>query len=188
MPKPDLDAADCRIIAELQANGRLSNVELADKIGLSPSPCLRRVKRLEREGYIEGYRAALRRERPPGGRFPGGWWFETEVEIEFETHEIYRPDIVGWRRERSAQRPTGTPIRLRPDWICEILSRRSRCSPIPGSFVTGSRLRRSSTMPGVSNSCANRMARSMPGSKRTIRARWRSGLACFARISVSLAA
>ena len=60
--------------------------------------------------------------RPPGGRFPGGWWFETEVEIEFETHEIYRPEVVGWRRERSAERPAGTPIRLRPDWICEILS------------------------------------------------------------------
>src|SRR5665213_469470 len=60
--------------------------------------------------------------RPPGGRFPGGWWFETEVEIEFEMHEIYRPDVVGWRRERSPERPTGTPIRLRPDWICEILS------------------------------------------------------------------
>ena len=42
---------------------RLSNVELAEKVGLSPSPCLRRVKRLEREGYIEGYRAALRRDR-----------------------------------------------------------------------------------------------------------------------------
>jgi Lrp/AsnC family transcriptional regulator, leucine-responsive regulatory protein len=46
----------------LQADGRLSNVELADKVGLSPSPCLRRVKRLERDGYIEGYRAALRRD------------------------------------------------------------------------------------------------------------------------------
>jgi Uma2 family endonuclease len=60
--------------------------------------------------------------RPPGGNVPGGWWFATEVEIEFEAHEIYRPDVVGWRRERSPQRPTGAPIRLRPDWICEILS------------------------------------------------------------------
>lgn len=60
--------------------------------------------------------------RPPGGRFPGAWWFETEVELELETHEIYRPDVVGWRRERAPQRPAGTPIRLRPDWICEILS------------------------------------------------------------------
>lgn len=63
MPKSDLDRIDCRIIGELQADARLSNVELADRVGLSPSPCLRRVKRLEREGYIEGYRAALRRDR-----------------------------------------------------------------------------------------------------------------------------
>jgi Transcriptional regulators len=63
MPKPDLDTIDSRIVAELQSDGRLSNVELADKVGLSPSPCLRRVKRLERDGYIEGYRAALRRDR-----------------------------------------------------------------------------------------------------------------------------
>jgi Lrp/AsnC family transcriptional regulator, leucine-responsive regulatory protein len=63
MPKAELNAIDRRIVAELQANARLSNVELADRVGLSPSPCLRRVKRLEREGYIEGYRAVLRRDR-----------------------------------------------------------------------------------------------------------------------------
>jgi Lrp/AsnC family leucine-responsive transcriptional regulator len=63
MPKSDLDAIDCHIIAELQSDARLSNVELADKVGLSPSPCLRRVKRLEQEGYIQGYRAALQRDR-----------------------------------------------------------------------------------------------------------------------------
>jgi Lrp/AsnC family leucine-responsive transcriptional regulator len=63
MPKVELDAIDRRIVGELQANGRLSNIELADKIGLSPSPCLRRVKRLEREGYIDGYRASLQRSR-----------------------------------------------------------------------------------------------------------------------------
>src|SRR5882762_7725914 len=63
MPKVDLDSIDRRIVAELQSDGRLSNVELADKVGLSPSPCLRRVKRLERDGYIECYRAAWRRDR-----------------------------------------------------------------------------------------------------------------------------
>jgi Lrp/AsnC family transcriptional regulator, leucine-responsive regulatory protein len=63
MPKPGLDAIDRRIVIALQADARLSNVDLADKVGLSPSPCLRRVKRLEREGYIEGYRASLRRDR-----------------------------------------------------------------------------------------------------------------------------
>jgi Lrp/AsnC family transcriptional regulator, leucine-responsive regulatory protein len=59
MPIEDLDAVDRRIIAALQADGRLSNVDLADKVGLSPSPCLRRVNRLEQEGYIESYRAVL---------------------------------------------------------------------------------------------------------------------------------
>ena len=62
MPNPDLDTLDCRIITELQSDGRLSNVELADRVGLSPSPCLRRIKRLETSGYIEGYRATLKRE------------------------------------------------------------------------------------------------------------------------------
>ncbi len=63
MPSDDLDAIDRRILAALQADGRLSNVDLAEKIGLSPSPCLRRVNRLEREGYVEGYRAMLGRRR-----------------------------------------------------------------------------------------------------------------------------
>lgn len=63
MPNDDLDAIDRRILAALQADGRLSNVDLAEKIGLSPSPCLRRVSRLEREGYVEGYRAMLGRRR-----------------------------------------------------------------------------------------------------------------------------
>src|SRR5260370_19870600 len=63
MPNPELDAIDRLIIAAVQADGRLSNVELADRVGLSPSPCLRRVKRLEREGYIEAYRAVLQRTR-----------------------------------------------------------------------------------------------------------------------------
>ena len=63
MPKNQLDAIDCRIIAALQADGRLSNVELAERVGLSPSPCLRRVKRLEQDGTIEAYRAMLGRAR-----------------------------------------------------------------------------------------------------------------------------
>jgi Lrp/AsnC family leucine-responsive transcriptional regulator len=63
MPNPDLDPIDCRIVAALQADGRLTNLELAERVGLSPSPCLRRVKRLERDGYIVGYRAVLQRNR-----------------------------------------------------------------------------------------------------------------------------
>lgn len=54
-----MDAIDRQIIAELQRDGRLSNVDLAERIGLSPAPCLRRVRRLEADGVILGYSARI---------------------------------------------------------------------------------------------------------------------------------
>lgn len=54
-----LDATDWRILAELQRNGRMTNVELASRVGLSAPPCLRRVRELERSGVISGYHAAF---------------------------------------------------------------------------------------------------------------------------------
>ncbi|MBK1716680.1 Lrp/AsnC family transcriptional regulator [Thiocystis violacea] len=54
-----IDRYDKRILAELQQDGRVSNQELAERIGLSPSPCLRRVRALEEAGFIRGYRATL---------------------------------------------------------------------------------------------------------------------------------
>jgi len=59
MSEIDLDKTDRRILAELQRDGRLSNQELADRVSLSPSPCLRRVRRLEEEGYIRRYVALV---------------------------------------------------------------------------------------------------------------------------------
>jgi Lrp/AsnC family leucine-responsive transcriptional regulator len=53
----ELDRHDAQILRHLQDDGRLSNQELADRIGLSPSPCLRRVRALEEAGVIRGYRA-----------------------------------------------------------------------------------------------------------------------------------
>jgi len=57
-----------------------------------------------------------------GGTPPGGWWLMSEVEVEYEPHQVYRHDLVGWRRERSPRRPAGSPVTLRPDWVCEVLS------------------------------------------------------------------
>ncbi|WP_341485699.1 Lrp/AsnC family transcriptional regulator [Thioclava sp. GXIMD4215] len=54
-----LDRIDLKILAELQHNGRITNVELADLVALSPSPCLMRVKKLQRAGYISGYTAQI---------------------------------------------------------------------------------------------------------------------------------
>jgi Lrp/AsnC family leucine-responsive transcriptional regulator len=55
----NLDRIDRRILKELQLDGRISNQDLAEKVGLSPSPCLRRVKHLEEEGVIEKYVALV---------------------------------------------------------------------------------------------------------------------------------
>ena len=57
-----LDKTDFKIIAELQENGRLSNQELSDRVALSPSPCLRRVRQLENAGVIQGYTAVVDRD------------------------------------------------------------------------------------------------------------------------------
>lgn len=54
-----LDRIDRRILRELQRNARIAYVDLAEKVGLSTSPCLERVRRLERDGYIKGYTALL---------------------------------------------------------------------------------------------------------------------------------
>lgn len=55
----ELDAIDWKILRELQADGRMTNVELSNRVGISAPPCLRRVKRLEEAGIIRGYRALL---------------------------------------------------------------------------------------------------------------------------------
>jgi Lrp/AsnC family leucine-responsive transcriptional regulator len=85
MPILDLDAIDRRIVAVLQSDGRLSNVDLAERVGLSPSPCLRRVKRLEDEGYIEAYRAML-------GRGRIGLGLTVFVHVKIEAHANQRAD------------------------------------------------------------------------------------------------
>jgi DNA-binding Lrp family transcriptional regulator len=54
-----MDRVDRAILGHLMREGRLSNTELADRVGLSPSPCLRRVRNLERAGVITGYHAAV---------------------------------------------------------------------------------------------------------------------------------
>jgi len=59
MAEIELDAIDRRILAILQKDGRLANQDIADRVNLSPSPCLRRIRRLEESGVIRGYVALL---------------------------------------------------------------------------------------------------------------------------------
>ncbi len=58
-----LDAVDWKILTELQRDGRMTNVELSRRVGISAPPCLRRVRNLEEQGFIEGYRALLEEKR-----------------------------------------------------------------------------------------------------------------------------
>lgn len=60
--------------------------------------------------------------RRGGGGGPGGWWIASEVEVEYAAHEVFRHDVAGWRRERVPEMPHGSPTRIFPDWVCEILS------------------------------------------------------------------
>lgn len=71
-------------------------------------------------GVILAVRGPFQRRSGSGG--PGGWWILPEVEVLLESGEIVRPDVVGWRRERCPDRPAGFPIKLRPDWTCEVIS------------------------------------------------------------------
>ena len=59
----EIDRIDKKILDTLQNNGKISNIDLAKTVNLSPSPCLERVKRLEKNGYIEGYKAKLNAEK-----------------------------------------------------------------------------------------------------------------------------
>lgn len=71
-------------------------------------------------GIVGAIHAPFQRKRGSGG--PGGWWIATEVEVLLETGDIVRPDVLGWRRETCPARPIGTPVKARPDWVCEVVS------------------------------------------------------------------
>jgi DNA-binding Lrp family transcriptional regulator len=79
MPQVNLDAIDLKLLATLQANARQTTSELASAVNLSTSPCWRRIKRLEDEGVIEGYRAVLKRRSL-------GWGVLVFVNVSIEDH------------------------------------------------------------------------------------------------------
>lgn len=93
-----LDRTDLAILRELQADGRLSNAKLSEKLSLSETPCWRRLKRLEADGFIEGYQAKLSRKKlgygvvafvqVTLGNHAG------EAPLQFERHVASMPEIL----------------------------------------------------------------------------------------------
>ena len=94
MTAPALDRTDLALLRALTAEGRLSNVELAERVNLSPSACLRRVQRLEAEGVITGYRAELDAAKL-------GLGLRAFVRVQLKSHGAadiarFAQDIQGW--------------------------------------------------------------------------------------------
>jgi len=73
-----------------------------------------------------GISADLRGPFDLGRGGPGGWWIVTEPGIELPNTPEISPDVAGWRRERMPEMPGDEPIRVVPDWVCEILSKNTR--------------------------------------------------------------
>jgi Uma2 family endonuclease len=77
-------------------------------------------------GRHGGAQLRLGQTLAPYDRRSGGWWFASETEIQLDVHQVFRPDVAGWRRERLSELPSEVPILVRPDWVCEILSKNRR--------------------------------------------------------------
>jgi DNA-binding Lrp family transcriptional regulator len=110
------DSADRRILDVLRQDGRISNADLAEKVGLSPSPCLRRVRRLEEAGIIQGYVARI----DPA---VDGWTMSALVMVRLSRqHEdeiqMFEEAIRGWDEVSECHLVTGTP-----DYILKVMSR-----------------------------------------------------------------
>jgi DNA-binding Lrp family transcriptional regulator len=118
-PEPDplsLDEIDRRILCELQGDGRMTNVELARRAGISPPPCLRRVRRLEEAGYIQGYHA-----QTDGQKL--GWQisFFVIVGLESQKHAVldaFEALVAGWPEVRECHM-----IRGGGDFLLKLVAR-----------------------------------------------------------------
>lgn len=98
MPQTDLDAIDRNILETLQGDARISNVDLSEQVNLSPSPCLRRVKRLEAEGTIRSYVTLL---DPAEVGLPVSVFVQVSLERQvddalenFEKEIVTRPEVM----------------------------------------------------------------------------------------------
>ncbi|MCV3244122.1 Lrp/AsnC family leucine-responsive transcriptional regulator [Mesorhizobium robiniae] len=98
MTSAKLDSMDRKMLRQLQANARLTNQELSEKVGLSPSPCLRRLRRLESEGIITGYSAILDEEKLG---LPVAIFMSVKLErqidsalVAFETEIMKHPEVI----------------------------------------------------------------------------------------------
>jgi DNA-binding Lrp family transcriptional regulator len=134
-----MDPIDRSILRELQKDGRLTNQELAQRVGLTASPCLRRVRQLEQDGVIEGYRAVVNPQAVDRG-------FEVLVSIERDTGSVAEfeeallaiPDVV------EAYRLMGSPACLLRVAVADLAAYEKlwteRLTRLPGATTVNSQI------------------------------------------------
>jgi len=153
MARVKLDRIDLRILRDLQDDGRMTNVELAKRAGISPPPCLRRVRALEETGCIRGYRAELDAEALGFGVTV---FANVGLHSQAETDLIAFQDLVAtWPEVRECHMLAGeTDFLLKivaTDWDSYQRFLTTRLTPAPNVSVVKSALaiRSSKSLPGV---------------------------------------
>jgi DNA-binding Lrp family transcriptional regulator len=115
---PPIDAINRGILTSLQANGRMSNVELADEAGITPPPCLRRLKALEDSGVIKGYQAVIDNKKV-------GWEviFFVVVELESQKEQVlieFEQMVTSWPEVREVHM-----IKAGGDFLLKLVAKNS---------------------------------------------------------------
>ena len=143
----ELDYIDLHILSELQTDGRMTNVELAQRVGLSAPPCLRRVRRLEELGHIRGYHAELDPE-------PLGWQitFFALVGLEMQKEAVlaaFERTVSGWPEVRECHM-----IRGGGDFLLRLVARDTQHEKELTSRLTEAKhVLRVQTMPTIRTAC-----------------------------------
>lgn len=153
MARVKLDRIDLRILRDLQDNGRMTNVDLAKRVGISPPPCLRRVRALEETGCIRGYHADLD---------PEALGFRVTVFAHVGLHSQAEADLVAfeelvksWPEVRDCHMLAGeTDFLLRivaEDWDAyqQFLTTKLTAAPNVSVVKSASAIRTSKSLPGV---------------------------------------
>lgn len=153
MRRVKLDRIDQRILHDLQENGRISNVELARRAGISAPPCLRRVRALERAGYLRGYHADL---EPKALGFNVTVFAQVGLASQAESDlQAFETLVAGWPEVRECYMLAGeTDFLLKvvaEDWDSYERFLTSRLTPAPNVTHVKSALsiRTSKLVPGV---------------------------------------
>ena len=151
--RPNLDSTDWRILKELQADGRMTNIALAGKVGLSAPPCLRRVRALEEAGLVTGY-TALVDEKALGFEVTAFALVGLHAQAEADLR-AFENRILGWANVREAYMLSGES-----DYILKCLARdmtefqdfvlnELTAAPNVASVKTQMAIRRAKLAPGV---------------------------------------